>query len=563
MSEIGKLFVTIGADIGGMEKGIKDAKGKLESVGKKFEQTGKKIQGAGVGMSKYVTAPIVAAGAGIIGLANKYASMGDHIGKTATKLGVSTDALQEMDYWAGQNGISAGAMERAVGRLNQRIGRAAQGNEKYAEAFEAVNVSLHDTEGNLRSTEEVMYDTIAALRDIEDPALRSAQASEIFGTKMARDLMPALEDGSLSLEDAAKKAQELGIIMDGEAVKAAEAYEDAMDDLKRSFGAVFQEIATKLIPILVDDVLPVIQDQVIPAIREFAERIGNLIEWFMNLDPEWQRLIGIAIGFLAALGPVLIIVGKIITVIGALTPLLGVLKVVFLALTGPIGLVVAAVAGAIAIGVLLWKNWDKIKEKANELFGQVKAKFNDIKEAIKKPISEARQFISDQIEKIKGFFSGLKLTIPKPKMPKFELSGRFSINPPSVPRLSVKWHAAGGVMKEPTIFGGAGNTLFGGGEAGAEGIVPLQGKHMHPIADAIADRLQGLTSAGNNFIAATSSGTLSVRHEIDLRNAPAGLDTNDLKSFLFNRFNDPSYQRELDHTIHKISDNRARPGGTR
>ncbi|NLJ91162.1 MAG: hypothetical protein GX323_09720 [Clostridiales bacterium] len=44
-------------------------------------------------------------------------------------------------------------------------------------------------------------------------------------------------------------------------------------------------------------------------------------------------------------------------------------------------------------------------------------------------------------------------------------------------------------MQSPTLFGGMGNTLFGGGEAGTEGIVPLEGKHMMPMADAIADRL--------------------------------------------------------------------------
>ena len=52
----------------------------------------------------------------------------DKISKGAQKVGITTDAYQEMDYWASQNGLSSDNMEKAVGRLNQRIGMAADGN---------------------------------------------------------------------------------------------------------------------------------------------------------------------------------------------------------------------------------------------------------------------------------------------------------------------------------------------------------------------------------------------------------------------------------------------------
>ena len=77
-------------------------------------------------------------------------------------------------------------------------------------------------------------------------------------------------------------------------------------------------------------------------------------------------------------------------------------------LTSPIGLVIAAIAAIIAIGVLLWKNWDIVKEKASALGAYLKEKFNNIKEAIMSPIRTATDFISKQVDKIKGFFSNLK-----------------------------------------------------------------------------------------------------------------------------------------------------------
>ena len=56
------------------------------------------------------------------------------------------------------------------------------------------------------------------------------------------------------------------------------------------------------------------------------------------------------------------------------------------------------------------------------------------------------------------------------------ISGRFSINPPSVPHFSISWYKNGAIMDSSMIFGGYGNTLFAGGEpeTGGEAILPLK-----------------------------------------------------------------------------------------
>ncbi len=394
MSEISNLFVSIGLDMKEFEKGITGFQNKMKTVGKNIGDVGKT-------MSKNITAPVLAAAGAAFGLANQYASMGDDIAKTAVKLGISTDALQEMEYWAGQNGVSASSMERAVGRLNQRIGLAADGSDKYAGALNNLGVEIFEASGKIRSTEDVMYDTIAALRNIEDSSVQSAMAADLFGTKMARDLMPALQDGSLSLEEATKKIHEMGGVMSKEATEAAEQYQDSMDDLKRSFSGVFMELANNFIPIINDDLLPAIQEHVIPAIREFAERISKLVDWFMDLNPETQKMIGIAVGLAAALGPVLMIVGPLITGIAALV--------------SPVGLVVVAIAAAIAIGVLLWRNWDTIKDKAAKLVKSIKKEWDifkadtlqtweDISSAVSSTWSKITGTLSDFLEGTKKIF---------------------------------------------------------------------------------------------------------------------------------------------------------------
>lgn len=99
-------------------------------------------------------------------------------------------------------------------------------------------------------------------------------------------------------------------------------------------------------------------------------------------------------------------------------------------------------------------------------------KLTAIKNKFQSILDGARNIVHGAIEKIKGFFN-FSWELPKIKLPHFGISGEFSLNPPSIPKLSVDWYAEGGVMTSPTIFGAVGGKLLGGGEAGDEAILPL------------------------------------------------------------------------------------------
>ena len=113
--------------------------------------------------------------------------------------------------------------------------------------------------------------------------------------------------------------------------------------------------------------------------------------------------------------------------------------------------------------------------------------FNAIKDGIKNKIENARDTVKSAIDKIKGFFN-FKWELPKLKLPHFKISGKFSLNPPSIPKFSVDWYARGGVFDKATLFG-YGGRVGGLGEAGAEAIVPLE-KNTQWL-DRIAERLSG------------------------------------------------------------------------
>ena len=127
-----------------------------------------------------------------------------------------------------------------------------------------------------------------------------------------------------------------------------------------------------------------------------------------------------------------------------------------------------------------------ITNKVSEVKTNVTDKFNQVKDAILKPVETAKEKVKNIIDKIKGFFN-FKWSLPKLKMPHFTVDGKFSLNPPSVPKFNISWYAKGGVFDKPTLFG-YGNGLLGGlGEAGAEAVVPLE-KNTQWL-DKIADKL--------------------------------------------------------------------------
>ena len=106
-------------------------------------------------------------------------------------------------------------------------------------------------------------------------------------------------------------------------------------------------------------------------------------------------------------------------------------------------------------------------------------KLSSIKRAFTEKMNGARDVVRNSIEKIKGFFN-FSWKLPDIKLPHFSITGKFGLNPPSIPKFSVKWYAKGGLFTGPTII-----PANGFGEADHEYALPLNRTTLRPLAEMI------------------------------------------------------------------------------
>lgn len=212
--------------------------------------------------------------------------------------------------------------------------------------------------------------------------------------------------------------------------------------------------------------------------------VQKLVSWFSNLSDGTKKFIVIGAALVVALGliigPLLIIVALIPTI----TTAVGILGVAFTVLTGPIGLVIAAVAALIAIGVLLYKNWDVVKDKMTKVWEGIK---NVTKSSINFMIGLVEGYVNMWIRAANIIIKALnriQVNIPE-WVP--GIGGRsYGINLPTISSIALPRLAKGGIVTRPTV------AMVG--ENGPEAVVPLkEGKSYGNTIININGPINGIT----------------------------------------------------------------------
>lgn len=461
----------------------------LKAASAQFASMGEALTSAGEAMRGFSAAGAVVVGT-LATLTVKSAKFADDMNTAAKVYNLDTKQLQLYGAAANLVDVDLNTIAASHLKLEKSMASARDGSKKTQAAFDALGISVTDSNGELRNGDEVWQEAIAALGKMENETERDTLAMTLMG-KSAANLNPLIEDGGETYAKLAQTMSEYNLdFIDQETLDKANQFNDTLDTMKAVGATALQSVGAQLAAYL------------LPAVEKLAGYVGKFAEWLGNLDPEVLAIIGTIAAVVAGIAPVLLILGKLAFSISSIMNLLSVIGPAIGGALAAAGPVIAVIAGIIAAGVLLYKNWDTIKAKAQAIWANIKTTvsgfidnvktkfdnfktnlintweaikqkatsiFNAIKEAITNPIETARNLIKTAINKIKSIFSGLKLQLPKIKLPHFKIDGGA---PPwgiggkgRKPSFNIDWYARGGIFDSPH--------LIGIGEAGPEAVVPL------------------------------------------------------------------------------------------
>ena len=151
-----------------------------------------------------------------------------------------------------------------------------------------------------------------------------------------------------------------------------------------------------------------------------------------------------------------------------------------------------------------------ISNKWSEIWSTISGKAGDILDAITSPFEDAWDFIQDIPGKISRAFKNMDISLPHIKLPHFSVYGKFSLDPPRVPSIGVRWYAKGGFFNSANVIGV--------GEAGREAVLPLENKrNMKPYAQAVASLMNDFTGGGSGTYNINITQNNTINSELDIK----------------------------------------------
>ncbi|MFV0503756.1 MAG: phage tail tape measure protein [Lachnospirales bacterium] len=465
----------------------------LEGIGSKMKSVGEGFSTVGSTLNKTVTAPIVAAGAGLFKLASDFdeasdsirigtgatgealqgleedfkavyttvdTSMGDAskvIADLNTRTGLSGKSLQELstqmlrlakvtgedintlipastrmfqdaglkteeyanalDYTfkvSQSTGIGVGRLQELMTQFGgplRQMGFDWQTSAAMLGKFEKEGVNTELVLGSLRvalgkmakegisEPNKALQEMITRIKEAGTAGEANAMALEMFGARAGPDMAAAIREGRLNLDDLINSLKSSPENIDQVYTDTADAAEQFVI-LKNKMAVALEPLGKKLFEAV---------NNAMPAIEKLIQGITSIIEKFNSLSPVQQDMI-LKLGLVAAaIGPVLTVVGKLVSVggtlfstfgsistaLGASGGASGALGAAFTALTGPIGITVAAIAGLTAIFVGLYKNNEDFRNVVNETWNEVKSIIGTIIDALKVLFQAFITFVMD------------------------------------------------------------------------------------------------------------------------------------------------------------------------
>lgn len=241
-----------------------------------------------------VAAAIVKAEKALISMTKEAASNADDLLTLASVTGMTTDSVQELNYMADLTDVSLDRIKDSLKETTNKMQEAAAGTGDAYDAYQRLGVEITNADGSLRSAQDVFYDTIDALGDMKNQAERDALAMDLM-SESAQELNPIIELGGDKLREYAQEANDMGYVLDNDALKSLQAVDDAYSRLQNTQEGVKNQLAVEFAPYLeefygdatqgVKDLGKAIKDSgIVDAFGMLLETVGDILNPMSDLS---------------------------------------------------------------------------------------------------------------------------------------------------------------------------------------------------------------------------------------------------------------------------------------
>jgi hypothetical protein len=216
---------------------------------------------------KELAAHALVSGAAVFGLAKFVSNSAVAAGQLSQKIGVSTDALQELQYAASLTGLSSDELQVSMKQLSRHVYDASRGVGEAGKPFATLGIRIRDAGGHLKSGDVILTQLSDKFAAMPDGVKKTALAVEIFG-RSGEDLIPLLNKGSKSIGEFRKEAHDLGLVFTSEEIASAKDFNLNVNRLIATFTGIRNIVGNAIIPIIKD---------VVVELQHFVEANKDLI----------------------------------------------------------------------------------------------------------------------------------------------------------------------------------------------------------------------------------------------------------------------------------------------
>ena len=422
---------------------------KFNAIGDSVQKVGGQIQSAGQALAPF-SALAAATAAGTVTLGVKAAAAGAEIDDLALRLGVSAEKIQEWQYVTAQAGVDWEVFNKALIKGRAALLDLSSGTVNNAtKAIQGLGLSLD----NFGSQEEMFDGLIDALAGMENKTLQAAYANEIFGDKIANQMLPYLNAGTDAINQFKSEFAQMSPLTN-EQVAALAVLDDKIYLLKESLKKVTQQLGAAVMP-LVQSIVDALQNKLIP-------KLQSLAEWFSQLTVGQQKFAMAAMVVVAAIAPLTIGVGKLVSAVGSIIKAIPQLSAALSGLAAhPIILIIAAIAMVL---VILYTQCEAFRESINNLVGVLGSALQPVLDVVMSLLNQIMGLLTpilDIIGGILGQIINMVVTALQPFIDIALIPMRICLQALQVP-LQVLGTLLGWLAPLFQVFGNIVNKIFGG-----------------------------------------------------------------------------------------------------